>query len=169
MRYATLDKDTNRYNISAFLIAQFGKNNAVPEKYSITGNELMDLTFELLKHVQYCAGNSRKGVPYVRYVNAYYENGAFYVITYALSNKIKHLENNPVIAIAGGWFTAHGKGINLGYFGKEENHRIAKRLKEVFSEWIDNGHTDLEDENTVILCVELTDGLLLSHGTRYEF
>ena len=28
------------------------------------------------------------GVPYVRYVNAYYENGCFYVITYALSNKI---------------------------------------------------------------------------------
>ena len=74
-----------------------------------------------------------------------------------------------VIVIAGEWFIAHGRGINLGYFGKEENHRIAKRLKEVFSEWIDNGHTDLGDENTVILCVELTDGLLLSHGTRYEF
>lgn len=28
------------------------------------------------------------GVPYVRSVNAYYENGAFYIITYALSNKI---------------------------------------------------------------------------------
>ena len=27
-------------------------------------------------------------VPYVRYVNAYYENGAFYIITYALSNKM---------------------------------------------------------------------------------
>ena len=34
---------------------------------------------------------AEKGVPYVRYVNACYENGAFYVITYALSNKIKHL------------------------------------------------------------------------------
>lgn len=56
LRYATLDKDTNKYNISAFLIAQFGKNNAVPKKYSITGNELMDLTFELLKHVQYWVG-----------------------------------------------------------------------------------------------------------------
>ena len=33
-----------------------------------------------------------KEVPYVRYVNAYYENGAFYIITYALSNKIKHIE-----------------------------------------------------------------------------
>ena len=25
------------------------------------------------------------------------------------------------------------------------------------------------DDITIILCVELTDGLLLSHGTRYEF
>ncbi len=32
-----------------------------------------------------------KGVPYVRYVNAYYENGAFYVITYVCSNKISVL------------------------------------------------------------------------------
>ena len=31
------------------------------------------------------------GIPYARYVNAYYENGAFYIITYALSNKIKHI------------------------------------------------------------------------------
>ena len=85
-----------------------------------------------------------QGVPYVRYVNAYYENGSFYVITYARSNKMKHMENNPVIAIAGEWFNAHGKGINLGYFGKEENHGIAGRLKEVFSEWIDNGHNDME-------------------------
>ena len=39
----------------------------------------------------------------------------------------------------------------------------------VFAEWIDNGHNNFDDENTIILCVELTDGLLLSHGTRYEF
>ena len=108
-------------------------------------------------------------VPYVRYVNAYYENGAFYIITYALSNKMKHRENNPAIAIAGEWFTAHGKGINLGYFGKKENQLIAGKLKKVFAEWIDNGHNNFEDENTIILCVELTKGLLLSHGTRYEF
>ncbi len=110
-----------------------------------------------------------KGVPYVRYVNAYYENGAFYIITYALSNKMKHIENNPDTAIAGEWFTAHGKGINLGHFGAKDNHTIAEKLKEVFVEWIDNGHNNLDDENTIILCVELTDGLLLSHGTRYKF
>ena len=54
-------------------------------------------------------------IPYVRYVNAYYENGAFYITTYALSNKVKHIKNDSAIAIAGECFTAHGKGINLGY------------------------------------------------------
>ena len=109
------------------------------------------------------------GVPYVRSVNAYYENGAFYIITYALSNKMIHIENNSTVAIAGDWFTAHGKGVNLGYFGKKENVVIADKLKKAFAEWIDNGHNNFDDENTIILCVELTDGLLFSHGTKYEF
>ncbi|MBD5470048.1 MAG: pyridoxamine 5'-phosphate oxidase family protein [Lachnospiraceae bacterium] len=111
---------------------------------------------------------TENGVPYVRNVNAYYEDGAFYIITYARSNKIKHIKNNPIVAIAGDWFTAHGKGINLGYFGKKENEMIVEKLKIAFAEWINNGHTNFDDENTIILCVELTDGLLLSHGTRYE-
>lgn len=107
--------------------------------------------------------------PYVRYVNAYYENGAFYIITHALSNKMRHIKDNPVVAIAGEWFTSHGKGINMGWFGKEDNAVIAQKLRKIFFEWIDNGHNDFTDTNTIILCVELTDGLLLSHGTRYEF
>lgn len=111
---------------------------------------------------------TENGVPYVRNVNAYYEDGAFYIITYARSSKIKHIKNNPIVAIAGDWFTAHGKGINLGYFGKKENETIAEKLKNAFAEWINNGHNNFDDENTIILCVELTDGLLLSHGTRYE-
>ena len=109
------------------------------------------------------------GIPYVRNVNAYYENGSFYIITYALSNKMKHIEHNPTVAIASDWVTAYGKGINLRYFGKIENLEIAEKMKNAFSEWIDNGHNNFDDENTIILCIELTDGLLLSHGTRYEF
>ena len=112
---------------------------------------------------------TENGIPSVRYVDAFYENGAFYVITYALSNKMKHIKKNPIVAIAGEWFTAHGKGINLGYFGKPENKAIAEKLKIAFAGWIDNGHVNFDDENTIILRIELTDGLLLSHGTRYEF
>ncbi len=112
---------------------------------------------------------TENGLPYVRYVNAYYENGAFYIITYALSGKMRQIESNPAIAIAGDWFTAHGRGVNLGYFGKRENAETAEKLKKVFAGWIGNGHNDFNDENTIILCVELTDGLLFSHGTRYAF
>ena len=56
----------------------------------------------------------------------------------------------------------------MGYFGKSENTEIAGKLRKAFSEWIDSGHNDFSDKNTIILKVELTDAVLLSHGTRYE-
>lgn len=108
------------------------------------------------------------GVPFVRYVNAYYEQGAFYIITYGLSNKMRQIAENPVVAVSGEWFTAHGKGINLGYFYNEENTKTAQKLKTVFAAWIDNGHNDFNDRNTCILCVRLTDGVLFCHGKRYD-
>lgn len=108
------------------------------------------------------------GVPHVRSVNGYYEDGAFYIITHGLSNKMRQIKKNPAAAISGEWFTAHGIGNDLGYFGREENQVIAKKLREAFAEWIDNGHNDFKDTNTCILQIRLTDGILLSHGTRYE-
>ena len=59
--------------------------------------------------------------PFVRNVDAFYEDGAFYVLTYAISGKINQIQKNPDVAISGDWFTASGKGINLGFFGKKEN------------------------------------------------
>ena len=106
--------------------------------------------------------------PYVRNVNAFYDDGAFYVLTYGRSNKMKQIEKNSNVAIAGDWFTANGAGTNLGYFGKKENEVIANKMRVIFSEWIGNGHNDFGDENTCILQIELIDGLLLSHGTKYE-
>lgn len=41
-------------------------------------------------------------------------------------------------------------------------------MKVVFCEWIDNGHNNFDDENTCILQIELTDGVLFSRGTRYD-
>ncbi len=108
------------------------------------------------------------GVPHVRSVNGYYEDGAFYIITHGLSNKMHQIKKNPMVAVSGEWFTAHGLGSDLGHFGQEENREIAKKLRGAFAKWIDNGHNDFNDRNTCILQIRLTDGLLLSHGTRYE-
>ena len=107
-------------------------------------------------------------IPYVRNVNAFYLDGSFYVLTYGLSSKMVQIEKNPIVAVSGEWFTAHGKGINLGYFGKPENEFIADKMKTVFSQWIDNGHNNFDDENTCILRIELKDGILFSNGKCYE-
>ena len=107
-------------------------------------------------------------IPYVRNVDAFYEDGAFYVLTHGLSGKMKQIAQNPSVALSGEWFTAQGRGINLGYFGKEENSYIAGKMMQVFSAWIDNGHNNFDDINTCILCIQLTRGVLFSNGTRYE-
>ena len=142
------------------------KETLLMEKLSQKAGKIMNERFG--KDTVIALATVEDGVPYVRNVNAYYENGAFYVITYGLSNKMKQLEKNPLAAISGDWITAHGEGINLGYFHKEENAGIAGKLKTAFAEWIDNGHNNFQDINTCILCIRLKDGLLLSHGTRYE-
>lgn len=111
---------------------------------------------------------SVENVPYVRTVDAFYDDGAFYVLTHALSGKMKQIEKNPIVAVSGEWFTAHGRGINLGWFGSDENKAIAEKMRIVFADWIDNGHSNLEDKNTIILRIELTKGVLFSDGIRYE-
>lgn len=81
---------------------------------------------------------------------------------------MKQINNNPMVAISGEWFTAHGIAENIGYFGKAENKEIAKQLSKVFKAWIDNEHNDFEDENTCILRIRLLDGILFSKGKRFD-
>ena len=107
-------------------------------------------------------------IPAVRTVNTVYIDGAFYVVTYALSGKMKQIAKNPAVAICGDWFTAHGVGENLGHVLLEENQIIMEKLRTAFSAWYNNGHTNEADPNTCLLKIRLTDGVLFSHGTRYD-
>ena len=106
--------------------------------------------------------------PAVRTVNAYYEDGCFYTVTYALSGKMQHIAKNPQVAICGDWFTARGFGENMGHILLPENAAIADKLRTVFAEWYGNGHTNEADPNTVILRMKLSEGVLFNHGTRYD-
>ena len=106
--------------------------------------------------------------PHVRTVDGYYEDGSFYVITYALSNKMTQIEANPAVAVCGEWFTAHGLGQNIGHVRDSCNTPIMEKLREAFSSWYNNGHVNENDPNTCILRIRLTDGVLFSDGTKYE-
>lgn len=64
------------------------------------------------------------GAPFVRQANAYYEDGSFYVITWGPSDKMRQIGKDPHVAVAGDWFTAQGRAVNLGWFGKAENAKL---------------------------------------------
>ena len=108
------------------------------------------------------------GKPAVRIVNSYYEDGAFYTVTYALSGKMRQIEADANVAVCGEWFTAHGTGENLGHVRDEKNAEMMSKLRTVFAEWYGNGHVDETDPNTCLLCIRLTEGILLDNGTRYD-
>lgn len=111
----------------------------------------------------------KNGKPWVRTIDAIFFEESFYTITYALSKKIDHIKNNPNIAISGEWFSGHGIGENLGHIKLEHNREIANKLRLAFAKWYANGHTNEDDPNTIVLRIRLTDGILFSDGTRYEF
>lgn len=91
-RYAQLDS-SNSYTVSAFLIAQFGKNDG---EESLCGNELMKFVFEVLENVQRQVGG---GVVYLECEDKepllrFYENDAnrFRVFDerYSLTDNVKY-------------------------------------------------------------------------------
>ena len=107
--------------------------------------------------------------PSVRCGDAYFDNGYFYIIAYALTNKMKQIEANPNVAFCSAdWLTGHGKAENLGYIYNQENMEIAEKLKVAFSEWYNNGHNNYEDKNTIIVAIKVTDCSFYHDGEPYK-
>lgn len=65
-RYSQFDSNSKSYTVSAFLIAQFGKNLSYDGDEKISGNDLMDSCFYILLKIQHDAGG---GVIYLECEN----------------------------------------------------------------------------------------------------
>lgn len=103
----------------------------------------------------------------VRFVCGYYEDGAVYVVTTTLTRKMKHIAVNPEVAVCSFGFSGHGVGENLGWVRDEKNAAMMERVRAAFAEWYDNGDTDEEDPNTCLLCIRLTDGIIMDDENTY--
>ena len=107
---------------------------------------------------------------YNRVVDAYFEDGAFYVTTSALSNKVKQVEANPEVAVCAiDWFSGHGVGKNLGWVLDPQNADIRLKLRDAFSAWYEHANNE-QDKNCCILEIRLTEGMLIKdhHAIRYQ-
>jgi len=106
-------------------------------------------------------GSSDGSRPVVRDVDAYYEDGVFYVVTHAKSRKIQQINQNPEVAfsVCGEWFNGVGKGKNLGWVLAPQNATIREKLRKVFAVWYDAANNE-NDENCCILAIYIERGTL---------
>lgn len=105
-------------------------------------------------------GANGRSRPASRIVDAYYEDGAFYTVTYATSGKMQQIAQNPEVAVCiiVENFTADGIGENLGWVCDEKNTEIMTKLRTIFAGWYNEANND-EDPNTCLLRIRLTRGL----------
>jgi hypothetical protein len=109
--------------------------------------------------------------PVVRGVDAYYEDGVFYVTTYGKSNKMQQIAKNPEVSIASltEMFTASGIGENLGWVMDPKNADLRTKLRTAFAAWYDSANNE-KDENCCILAIRLTKGTLnINHWEKLYF
>jgi hypothetical protein len=105
-------------------------------------------------------------VPVVRDVDAYYEDGVFYVVTYAKSNKMQQILHNKEVAFSVNFegFYGNGTGENLGWVLDPKNAELRSKLRAVFADWYDIANNE-KDENCCILAIRLTRGTIMKdHG-----
>ena len=107
------------------------------------------------------AGNPR---PSVRMIDAYYEDGVFYISTGANKSKMPEIEKNNEVAIGGmDWFTAKGTAENLGWV--KNNADIRTKMKKYFS-WFDE-HGGEDSPDSIVLRVTLTEGVITDNDKKY--
>jgi len=99
--------------------------------------------------------------PVVRSVDAYYEEGVFYLVTHGKSNKALQISENQEVSVSGcmEMFTANGIGENLGWVLKPQNSEIRSKLRTCFANWYDVANNE-KDENCCIIAIHLTRGTL---------
>lgn len=133
------------------------------------GNE-KDVIISLATIARY-PNEEGKPRPSVRNIDAYYEDGAFYAVTYGMSNKMQQIAQNSEVAIdvCHEWFTANGAGKNIGWVLDPKNADIRTKLRKVFAAWYDHANNE-QDQNCCILEIRLTSGVLIKdHGAvRYQ-
>jgi hypothetical protein len=109
--------------------------------------------------------------PYVREVDAYYEDGVFYVTTSAKSNKMQQIVQNKEVtfAVCFEGISGNGVGENLGWVLDPKNADIRAKLSKAFIDWYDQANNE-QDENCVILAIRIKRGRIFrDHGAvRYN-
>jgi general stress protein 26 len=116
---------------------------------------------------QFALATSKENVPSVRFVDMFYSEGAFYVVTYGKSAKVIDIEQNEKISMCNKLYRFYGVAHNIGHPLKEENLKIREKLIKVFEPWYFL-HNNEEDENMCYVKITPDQGFFYKDGTGYR-
>ncbi len=119
------------------------------------------------KDCQFALATAKDNVPSVRYIDTYYQDEAFYVVSYGLSQKVQEIISNSKVSLCHQLYRFRGNAYNIGHPLKEENLSIRGKLVEVFKPWY-FAHNNEADENMCYVKIELEEGFLFKDGTGYK-
>ncbi|MDR0395735.1 MAG: pyridoxamine 5'-phosphate oxidase family protein [Oscillospiraceae bacterium] len=111
-----------------------------------------------------------KPYPCVREVDAFYEDGVFYITTTASSNKVLQAVNNnhAAFSVSSEGITGSAVAENLGWVLEPRNAAIRDKLRKAFSGWYDHANNE-QDKDCAILALRITKAFVFKdHGAvRY--
>jgi len=116
---------------------------------------------------QFALATSNNNIPAVRFIDTFYDNGVFYIVTSRKSNKVKEIEHNPVVSLSKDLYRFTGIARNIGHPLLKENLKIREKLIKVFEPWY-FAHNNENDENMCYIKVDLSQGLFYKDGTGYK-
>lgn len=105
--------------------------------------------------------------PCVRMVDTYYEDGAFYIVTYGLSSKAKQLAANENAALCNQVHRFSGIARSLGHPLAPQNAALRDKLTRVFAPWYFK-HNNEQDSAMCYIRIYLTHGFVHKDGTGYS-
>ena len=115
---------------------------------------------------QFALATSSNNMPSVRFVDTFYDNGSFYIVTDGKSKKVKDIEDNPNVALCNKQYRFNGMAYNIGHPLESQNAEIREKLLIAFEPWYFK-HNNEEDKNMCYVKVELSSGFFYKDGTGY--
>lgn len=116
---------------------------------------------------QFALATANNDIPSVRFVDTFYDNGCFYIVTYAKSNKVREIEINKNVSLCNKLYSFKGVAYNQGHPLEPQNREIREKLISAFEPWYFK-HNNENDENMCYVKVELTNGFLYKDGTGFK-
>lgn len=117
---------------------------------------------------QFALATAGGNVPSIRFVDTYYEDACFYVVTYRTSQKAREILENPNVALRGR--TMHGfqgTATCIGHPLEPQNAALREKLIEIFRPWYFE-HNNEADADMCYLKVKPSKGFFHRDGTGYE-